>query len=215
MMRSRPAMTVAGIAIAGLFARGAQAQVVPDSARLMHTIGVLAHDSMEGRATGTAGSVKAQKFLVEELRRRGVKPWSRQSYTQSFRVPPSRQATNRDSVDATNIAGVIRGTKYPATYIAVSAHYDHLGVRNNDVFNGADDNASGTAGILEVASWFAAHPPQHSILILAFDAEERGDVGSRAFLRINKGLADCSMRQAPHRTPSFFPTSKLLRAAPR
>ena len=153
---------------------------VPDSARLMRTIGVLAHDSMEGRAVGTQGGVKARRFLTSELMKRGVKPFQASGFEQTFRF--AGRGANADSTTGTNLIGVIRGSKYPNRYIVVSAHYDHLGTRNGEVFNGADDNASGTAGILEVASWFAAHKPQHSIIIAHFDAEERGSQGSRAFI---------------------------------
>jgi Zn-dependent M28 family amino/carboxypeptidase len=170
-------------------ARGsASAQTaVIDSARLLHTIGVLAHDSMEGRAVGTAGSLKARKFLLSEFRARGVQPWV-SGYTESFQLPRARGSA--DSITGTNILGVIRGTHDTEKYIVVSAHYDHLGIRNGDIFNGADDNASGTAALLEIASWFSAHPPSHSILFAAFDAEERGDVGSHTFLRMHPSLAD-------------------------
>ena len=150
-----------------------------DSVRMMRTISVLAHDSMEGRATGTPGSQKAQLFLVGELQKRGVKPFDARGYLHEFRVP-GRQGG--DSVAGANIVGLIRGTRSPERFIVVSAHYDHLGVRAGDTFNGADDNASGTAGILEVASWFVANPPQHSIVIALFDAEERGLVGARRFV---------------------------------
>lgn len=156
-----------------------RAQQVPDSVRLMRTIGVLAHDSMEGRRVGTPGSAKAQRFLVAELAKRGVKPFAGKNFQHEFQFKGRQSA---DSVTGTNLIGVIRGAKHPNQFIVVSAHYDHLGVRHGDVFNGADDNASGSAGILEVASWFAAHKPQNSIIIALFDAEESGDQGSKAFV---------------------------------
>ncbi len=158
-----------------------------DSVRLMRTIGVLAHDSMEGRATGTAGSIKAQRYLEAELRARGVKPFNG-SYTETFKMTASRTST--DSISAKNIVGVIPGTKQPGRYIVLTAHYDHLGTQNGEVFNGADDNASGTAAILELASWFVAHPPSHSILVVAFDGEERGLAGARSFVRTHAALKD-------------------------
>jgi hypothetical protein len=157
-----------------------RAQQAPDSARLMRTIGVLAHDSMEGRQVGTPGSLKAQKFLKAELTKRGVMPFQKSGYEQVFKFG-GRQPT-ADSTTGTNLIGVIRGSKHPGKFIVVSAHYDHLGVRNGNVFNGADDNASGTAAALEVASYFANHKPEHSVIIALFDAEERGDRGSHAFV---------------------------------
>jgi Zn-dependent M28 family amino/carboxypeptidase len=64
----------------------------------------------------------------------------------------------------------------------ISAHYDHIGVRNGQVFNGADDNASGTAALFAVAKYFAAHTPENTLIFAAFDAEESGLRGSRAFV---------------------------------
>jgi Zn-dependent M28 family amino/carboxypeptidase len=64
----------------------------------------------------------------------------------------------------------------------ISAHYDHLGVRNGVVFNGSDDNASGTAALFSIAAYFKAHPPDNSLLFVAFDAEEPGLRGSQAFV---------------------------------
>lgn len=177
-----------------------QAQQAPDSVRLMHTIGVLADDSMQGRQVGTPGSEKAQRFLIAELNKRGVKPFVGGAFPHTFKFAarrrggaagatpaaasgtPATPPPPADSTSGTNLLGVIRGSKHPNRYIVVSAHYDHLGAGNGDVYNGADDNASGTAGVLEVASYFAAHKPDNSIIIALFDAEERGDQGSKAFV---------------------------------
>jgi Zn-dependent M28 family amino/carboxypeptidase len=66
--------------------------------------------------------------------------------------------------------------------IVVTAHYDHLGIQGGQVFNGADDNASGVAGLLAVAEAFKASAPKHTILIVALDGEEGGLRGARAFV---------------------------------
>jgi hypothetical protein len=170
-----------------------RAQQAPDSVRLMHTIGVLADDSMQGRKVGTPGSEKARRFLISELNSRGVKPFAGGVFPHQFKFAPGRRRGGTaapagqtpaqvDSITGTNLLGVIGGSKHPNRYIVVSAHYDHLGPGNGDVYNGADDNASGTAGVLEVASYFAAHKPENSIIIALFDAEESGDRGSKAFV---------------------------------
>ena len=164
---------------------GAQA-AAPDSARLMRTLSVLVHDSMEGRRVGTPGGERARAFLVKEFERRGIKPLAATGYVQPFRMAAGRNST--DSLNAANVVGIIRGTKQPDKYIVVTAHYDHLGVQNGNVYNGADDNASGSAAILEVASWFVANPPSHSIIIAAFDAEERGLTGARKFVELRSDL---------------------------
>ena len=77
---------------------------------------------------------------------------------------------------------MVRGTSAPGRFIVVTAHFDHLGVRNGQIFNGADDNASGVAALLAVASRVSATKPAHSVVFAALDAEETGLNGARAFL---------------------------------
>jgi hypothetical protein len=86
-------------------------------------------------------------------------------------------------VSGVNILGVVRGTERPGRYIFVSAHYDHLGVAGGQIYNGADDNASGSAGILAIAEWVVHNPQKNSIVFAWFDAEEEGLLGSTAFVR--------------------------------
>lgn len=147
-----------------------------DSVQLLEDLGVLAHDSMEGRATGTPGGQRARSFMERSFRERGVQPFGA-SYLQPFTF------TRRDAqVDGANVVGFVRGSELPDRYIVVTAHYDHLGIRNGEIYNGADDNASGSAGLLALASRFVQDPPRHSIIFAAFDAEEMGLQGARAFV---------------------------------
>jgi peptidase M28-like protein/phosphodiester glycosidase len=162
-----------------LVARRAQApSPVPalDSARLMADISALAADSMEGRRIGTPGGARARAFLIGALKRVGIAPAGSQ-----FEVPFTA-TTRAAELNGVNLAGIIRGTKHADRYIVVSAHYDHLGVRNGVIYNGADDNASGTAAVLAMAQWFKAHPPENSIIFALFDGEESGLLGAKAFL---------------------------------
>ena len=174
-----PALRV--LSAAALLLAGAgdiRGQVVPvDSARLMRVVAALAHDSMEGRKLGSAGGARARELLAAELRGRGIEPLVA-DYVQSFTV----SARGGGELTGGNVLGVIRGTRYPARYLVVSAHYDHLGVHDGHIFNGADDNASGTAVALEVASRFRAEPPDHSIIIALLDGEEAGLSGAQALL---------------------------------
>jgi hypothetical protein len=146
--------------------------------RMLADVRALAHDSLEGRRTGTVGNEKARAFLIRELEQRGVAPLGGVR-TQSFELsgrgagPPQR---------GVNVLGVVPGTVHPDRYIVVTAHYDHLGVRSGEVYNGADDNASGTAAVLALAKWIRDHPQRHSFLFVAFDAEETGLRGARAFV---------------------------------
>ncbi len=181
-----------------------------DSAHLLGTLAALAADSMEGRLAGSRGGEKAGAFLMREFTRFGLQPLTRRfenPFTGIARmrersvsaVPPcqaqrggalSSPAAGRCAptppnplVSGVNLVGIVRGTKYPDRYIVVSAHYDHLGIKDGRVYNGADDNASGSAAILAIAEWAVTHPPLNSIIFAWFDGEEEGMVGSTEFVR--------------------------------
>ncbi len=153
-----------------------QAQGRLDGDRVLRHVEVLAGDAFQGRATGTEGGARARAYVRDAMASIGVEAFG--SYEQPFRFA----ARNGDVVEGGNVIGFVRGTERPDRFMIVSAHFDHLGVRGGEVFNGADDNASGVAVLLGVAAWFKAHPPAHSILFAAFDAEEEGLRGARAFL---------------------------------
>ena len=146
-----------------------------DSARLMADLSALAADSMEGRRFGTPGGARARAFLVRALAEIGLAP-----LRDGFSIPFT--AKEGGELHGANVVGLIRGTRHADRYIVVSAHYDHLGVRGGVIYNGADDNASGTAAVLEMARWFNAHPPENSIVFAFFDGEEEGLLGAKAFM---------------------------------
>ncbi|MGF1923006.1 MAG: M28 family metallopeptidase [Bacteroidia bacterium] len=84
--------------------------------------------------------------------------------------------------NATNVYATIKGTKYPDSIIAITAHYDHLGgMGKNTYFPGANDNASGVALLLSLAKFYVKNPPQYTIAFICFGAEEAGLIGSRYF----------------------------------
>ena len=152
-----------------------------DSASLIRDLSRLADDSMRGRKSGTPENAKARAFIAARFDRLGL------GTVGAGRVQPF-SFTRRDSsrVDGANVVGVVRGTAFPDSFIVVSAHYDHVGVGKpvdgDSIYNGADDNASGTAALLAIAEWFQAHPARHSIVFAAFDAEEMGLQGAKAFV---------------------------------
>lgn len=87
------------------------------------------------------------------------------------------------TLNSRNVVGVIPGTTRPDEYVLYTAHWDHIGVRDvpegeDGIFNGAVDNATGTAAILEIGEAFVANPPERSVMILAVTAEESGLLGS-------------------------------------
>ncbi|MBM3907461.1 MAG: M28 family peptidase [Gemmatimonadetes bacterium] len=163
-----------------LFAPVLSAQQPPppaiDSIALWNDFTALSADSMEGRRTGTRGGASARAYLVRRLTAAGVEPLV-PGYVQHFDAG-GRDTSSRDGV---NVLGVVRGAD-TSRVIVISAHFDHLGVRNGQVYNGADDNASGTAAVLALAAAYAAQPPKHSMIFAFFDGEEAGMHGSRAFV---------------------------------
>jgi len=151
-----------------------------DATALLRDLKTLSADDMEGRAVGTPGGAKARAFVIERFKASGLVPVG-DSFEHAFKFTAGRgdQQVERQGV---NVLGKIVGTRFPNRYIVVSAHYDHVGVRNGVVFNGADDNASGTAGLFAVAKYFSTHKPANTVIFAAFDSEESGLRGSRAFV---------------------------------
>ncbi|MGH8638021.1 MAG: M28 family peptidase [Burkholderiales bacterium] len=152
-----------------------------DAERQIRDLQALASPELEGRLTGTPGNRRAQALILDRFKQIGLRPIDG-SYEQTFSFPQPRRGGRQGLPDATNLMGVVPGTANPQSFIVVSAHYDHLGVRNGQTYPGADDNASGVAALLAIAAWFAEHPPGTSLLFVAFDAEEQGLQGSKHFV---------------------------------
>jgi Zn-dependent M28 family amino/carboxypeptidase len=150
-----------------------------DAGQLFRDVETLADDSMEGRLAGSPGGARARAYIVGRLQQAGVVPLA----GGSFEIPFTFTGSDKTQRTGTNLVGVIKGTRSPDRYIVLTAHYDHIGVRNGQVFNGADDNASGVAALLAVAEHFNRTRPEHSLLIAMLDAEEAGLQGARALLR--------------------------------
>ena len=153
---------------------------VLDAAQLLADARTLSADDMEGRAVGTPGGERARAYVVRRFKELGLKPFG-ESYARPFKFTHNTRAGQREREGA-NVVGYVRGTASPDSYMVVSAHYDHVGVQGGQIYNGADDNASGVAGLLAAAAHFARRPPRHSIIFAAFDAEEAGLRGASAFV---------------------------------
>jgi Zn-dependent M28 family amino/carboxypeptidase len=157
-----------------------------DSALLMRDVFRLSHDSMQGRRVGTPGNAMARAMIAARFDSLKLEVVGTKGRTPGF--------TGRGgATQGANVIGMIRGTRFPDQYIVVSAHYDHIGVTNpggrgcaaigaDSICNGADDDASGTAGVLNLAQYFMRNKPAHSIIFAAFDSEESGLAGSRAWV---------------------------------
>ena len=159
-------------------APAASPRVTVDANQLMRDVEVLAADDMEGRLAGTASGARAREYVLRRFKEIGL-PAFNGSYEYPFSFQPRGIPDPRTGI---NLLGLIRGTVRPDRQIVVTAHYDHIGVRENQVYNGADDNATGVAALLAVAAHFLKHPPQTSLVIAVVDGEEGGLRGSRALL---------------------------------
>lgn len=150
-----------------------------DAAQLMRDVEALAADEMQGRRTGTPGGDMAREYVRRRFKEIGLPPFGK-GYDYHFTFVGRGDQLPREG---TNLLGLIRGTARPDRLVVVTAHYDHIGIqRDGQVFNGADDNATGVAALFAIASHFLRTPPATSIVIAAVDAEESGMRGSRAML---------------------------------
>ena len=147
----------------------------PDS--LLHHINILSSDVYEGRRTGTEGAAKAKTYIINQFKNLNIKPLG-ENYSQDFSFD-GRSKTYKGS----NVLGLIKGSKSPEKYIVLSAHYDHEGIQNEKIYNGADDDASGISALFAFAEYFKENPPKHSVIFAAVDAEELGLVGSKYFVK--------------------------------
>ena len=164
-----------GVALGLTSAVRSMAQIpagIVNRAQLLADLKTLSADDMQGRRIGTLGGEKARRYVIERFQASGIAPLSG-GYSQPFTA---------GATTGTNIVGRIEGTRRRDRYIVVSAPYVHVGLRIGRVFNGVDDNASGTAALFAFAEYFKTHPPANSLLFVAFDGEEQGLLGSRAFV---------------------------------
>ncbi len=164
--------------------------VAGDSVQILEDLRVLSHDSLEGRQTGTRGSALAQEYIraAFEVAALDLPPGG---FVQPFEFRGRRDTTQ--VTQGANVVGMVRGLDPELGAIILTAHYDHLGIRTprpgtpaeaagDSIFNGADDNASGTVAVMSMARYFVHNPPRHTMVFVAMDAEEMGLRGSRAFV---------------------------------
>ena len=174
MRRMACALLLCAAAVLG----AAQAPAV-ERTTLLNDLRTLSADDMQGREVGQPGGLKARAYVVSRFKQVGLQPvGASYEYPFSFSSGPGGRTR-----EAANVVGQIRGTRDADRYLVVSAHYDHIGMRDGQVFNGADDNASGTAALFAIARAFMTDRPLHSLLFVAFDAEETGLRGSQQFVR--------------------------------
>ncbi len=168
-----------------------------DENTLLENIKILSHDSLEGRGFSKPGNYKAQLFIANQFKKIGLEKVNSSAYIQKFpytfsgkrrqRMFPVKNAAEDFSnvkdttVIGGNVIGKISG-KINKT-IVITGHLDHLGIRNGQIYNGADDDASGTAALFAIAHYFLKNKPKHTLVFAAVDAEEIGSLGADYFLK--------------------------------
>ena len=171
-------------------AAGALAKI--DESVLESHVRFLSSDDLEGRAAGFPGNERAVEYIVQKVSALGLQPAGSDGFTQEFTFRPDRKARN--------VCAMLEGSD-PALkgeFVAIGCHLDHVGRKGqtgggqspggpegDEIWNGADDNASGTAAVLAVARAFVEGKmkPRRSILFLWWNAEEAGLLGSRHWVK--------------------------------
>ena len=148
---------------------------------------IVASDKMQGRETGSEGQKMAGRYLIEQYKKAGISfPKGAKDYYQTVPAAYLNEKRNEGLPDSENIWAFIEGSEKPDEIVVISAHYDHVGMKNGEIYNGADDDGSGTVALLEIAQAFQkakkeGHGPKRSILILHVTGEEHGLHGSRYY----------------------------------
>ena len=162
---------------------------------------ILSSDSLEGRETGKKGQKMAAEYLKNHFINIGIPPYKKNKYFQKFKVKSDRHVCKCEDCDTDfikkifkknkiirgeNVLGYIEGSDLKDELIIITAHYDHLGKHDTLLFNGADDDGSGTVAIMEIAEAFMlakrdGKGPRRSILIMPVSGEEKGLLGSKYY----------------------------------
>jgi hypothetical protein len=162
----------------------------PDSLAIRRDIEYLASDALGGRLTGTPGNDSAAAFIARRYRALALKALA-PDHEQHFIARPPAHARPGAELPTQNVAAVLQGSDKSLRdeYVIVGAHFDHLGTSTDGALDpdspglrrGADDNASGTAAVLELARLFKQAPARRSLLFVNFSGEEQGVLGSSYF----------------------------------
>lgn len=158
-------------------------EIQPDE--LKEHLYLLSSDILQGRKTGEKGQRMAVNYLTAYYEHLELKaPADHSDYTQNI---PKKYFNGKSRADSKNVLAYIEGSEFPDQVIVISAHYDHLGMKKEEVYNGADDNASGTSAVMEIAESFQiaknkGYGPKRSILFLHLTGEENGLYGSKYYV---------------------------------
>jgi hypothetical protein len=181
MLRRTGAFAVTGLLLTAAWSPAVSGSAAQQTGSALESdVRALASDEMEGRAPGTAGSTRAQDYIIDRL--------------DDFAVGLDQSSTGVDAfrqefAQGVNILALIPGDELPDEYVMLGAHYDHLGTScatedpNDTICNGATDNATGVAAVLSIGERIAQEgDPDRSVILALWDAEEIGLLGSRFYV---------------------------------
>jgi hypothetical protein len=177
----------------------------PATADARWLISVLAADSLEGRRAGSEGSRIAARLIAEQFELAGLEAAGDSGYLQRIplRIVTRSNGRSRPTLSSwsgfdslppaertveTNVIGLVRGSdpELAGEYVLVTAHFDHVGIRRavdgDSIYNGADDDASGVAALVEIARATAQAPPRRTVVFAAMAGEELGLLGTRWYI---------------------------------
>lgn len=166
--------------------------IQPSPSNIVKHISYLASDKMKGRGTGSKENEKAAKYVAKQFKKHNLTPKGTEGYHQPFTAKVRRVVVPDSLRETKNVIGFLdNGAPYT---VVIGAHFDHLGMGRQgsskdknpegQIHNGADDNASGVAGLLELARYFSQNDVKETcnFLFIAFGAEELGLLGSKHFV---------------------------------
>jgi len=170
-----------------------QANEVSTAEFLKEHVEWLADDTRKGRLAGTMQEAEAANYISDRFSFYGLLPMvNMETYVQQFELTgPITQLMEVENHISRNIVGGVPGRVHPERYIIIGAHYDGQGMGGlismdsggePAIHNSADDNASGTAGLLWLASRFAENPAKNTLIFIAFSGEELGLLGARNYV---------------------------------
>jgi len=190
--------TILSTCLLAILAAPVAGQTTPESYKILADVRYLASDQLGGRIIGSPGADSAAQFIARRFAEVGLQP-SSQGWFQPFEVSkdaPAVAQARLGVVSGRNVIGVLPG-RDPVLrneIVIVGAHYDHLGLGGpgsgaldpdviGQVHNGADDNASGTAALIHIASRLSMQPPARTVVFIAFSGEELGLLGSAYYVK--------------------------------
>lgn len=142
---------------------------------IQHSLSYLSSNELQGREFGTPGIEKAADYIISVFKKADLPPYY-DSYKDHFQF---------NGQSGYNLIAYKEGSdpELKDELVIISAHYDHIGiqppVQGDSIANGANDDATGTVAVLELANYFASRPTKRSILFVLFSAEEKGLIGSK------------------------------------